>query len=317
MGNTSIQAKEASYDRDDVISRLGFRSEINALRDQIEDWISVASEEMNAELRWQLIAPSKYFRPLTVFSCHQAATGSPVGRQVMGSALSIEILHNVSLIIDDIVDKSDERRGRDTLHRRFGELSAIMTAGYMVAEIFAKSHSDPYSIGLFSDLLKRLGVAECRQWRLRRRPLGVEDWQMIAGEDTGSMFEICAGLGDRSGRLRHFGYLLGQLYHGCDDVADVRGLAALGGGGGDDLRDGILTLPAAIAIRDREIAERFARGAEADLPILARAFVSALPEAETYLDRLSEEAKNEATAFANQPSVLIELVDVTRDLAER
>jgi len=235
----------------------------------------------------------------------------------MGSALSIEILHNVSLIIDDIVDKSDERRGRDTLHRRFGELSAIMTAGYMVAEIFAKSHSDPYSIGLFSDLLKRLGVAECRQWRLRRRPLGVEDWQMIAGEDTGSMFEICAGLGDRSGRLRHFGYLLGQLYHGCDDVADVRGLAALGGGGGDDLRDGILTLPAAIAIRDREIAERFARGAEADLPILARAFVSALPEAETYLDRLSEEAKNEATAFANQPSVLIELVDVTRDLAER
>jgi len=57
MGNTSIQAKEASYDRDDVISRLGFRSEINALRDQIEDWISVASEEMNAELRWQLIAP--------------------------------------------------------------------------------------------------------------------------------------------------------------------------------------------------------------------------------------------------------------------
>ena len=34
-------------------------------------------------------------------------------------------------------------------------------------------------------LLKRLGVAECMQWRLRRQPLGVEDWRLIAGEDTG------------------------------------------------------------------------------------------------------------------------------------
>ena len=32
--------------------------------------------------------------------------------------------------------------------------------------------------------LKRLGVAECMQWRLRRQPLGVEDWRKIAGEDT-------------------------------------------------------------------------------------------------------------------------------------
>ena len=39
------------------------------------------------------------------------------------------------------------------------------------------------------------GAAECLQWRLRRQPLGLEDWRAIAGEDTGSMFEICAALG--------------------------------------------------------------------------------------------------------------------------
>jgi geranylgeranyl pyrophosphate synthase len=301
----------------DVIVRLGFEQEIGALRARVEQWIMAASEEMAEELRWQLIASSKYFRPLTVFSCHRAATGDVIGSEVIEAALSVELLHNVSLIIDDIVDKSDERRGRPTLHRRFGDLSALMTAGYMAADTFAKSNSDPYSINLFAELLKRLGVAECRQWRLRRQPLGVEDWRAIAGEDTGSMFEISAGLGDRTGRLRRFGYLLGMLYHGCDDVADVRGLTALGGGGGDDLRDGILTLPAAIAIRDRNIAECFARGAEPDLPRLARAFLSALPEAEAYLDGLADEAKAEARAFAKQPDILTELVDVTRGLASR
>ena len=169
----------------------------------------------------------------------------------------MELFHNVSLIIDDILDRSPTRRGRATLHARFGELAALMTSGYIVADGYADLRDDPDAAALFSELLKRLAVAECMQWRLRRQKLGVEDWRKIAGEDTGTMFEVCACLGDTSGRLRRFGGLLGLLYHGCDDVGDVRGAAALGGGGEEDLRDGILTLPAALAIRDPEIAALF------------------------------------------------------------
>ena len=65
------------------------------------------------------------------------------------------------------------------------------------------------------------------------------------------MFEICARLGTRDDRLRRYGLLLGTLYHGCDDVADVRGTTALGGGSEKDIVDGILTLPAAVAMRTR------------------------------------------------------------------
>ena len=57
------------------------------------------------------------------------------------------------------------------------------------------------------------------------------------------MFEICARLGTRDDSLRTYGQLLGTLYHGCDDVADVRGTTALGGGSEKDIVDGILTLP--------------------------------------------------------------------------
>src|SRR6185312_11872450 len=129
----------------------------------------------------------------------------------------------------------------------FGLLPALMASGYIVADGYSMIRQDAYNVALMSELLKRLGVAECMQWRLRRQPLGVEDWRLIAGEDTGTMFEICACLGTRTEELRRFGRLLGILYHGCDDVGDLRGAKALGGGGDEDLRDGILTLPAALA----------------------------------------------------------------------
>jgi hypothetical protein len=153
------------------------------------------------------------------------------------------------------------------------------------------------------------------QWRLRRRPLGIEDWRKIAGEDTGSMFEVCACLGDRSGRLRTFGGLLGLLYHGCDDVGDVKGLAALGGGGEEDLRDGILTLPAALAIRDPAAAKLFCDPEGGNLAELGRHFVAKLPEAEAYLDQIAEEGRTEARSFAVDPAPLIALIEQTRQLS--
>src|SRR5262249_18285994 len=160
--------------------------------------------------------------------CYRALYQGPTPPQLVRSAAVLEMFHNVSLIIDDIVDASPTRRGVPTLHNQFGTLPALMTSGYIVADGYRLIAHDPHDIRLLSELLMRLGVAECMQWRLRRKPLGVEDWRRIAGEDTGSMFEVCACLGTRTEELRRFGHLLGVLYHGCDDVGDVRGALALG-----------------------------------------------------------------------------------------
>jgi geranylgeranyl pyrophosphate synthase len=296
---------------------LAFATEMASLREKIATWIDKCDAEMRAELEWQFLAGSKYFRPFTVFACYRAMHGTAAPDSVIESAMLIELFHNVSLIIDDIVDKSEHRRNRLTLHTKFGELAAFMTSGYIVADGFRLAAGDPDLTGLFAELLKRLAVAECMQWRLRRQPLGVEDWRKIAGEDTGSMFEIAACLGDRTQRLRKFGGLLGLLYHGCDDVADVRGSSALGGGGVDDLRDGILTLPAALAIRDAATARVFDDPTEAELPLLAQAFQAKIPEAEAYLDRVAEEARTEARLFCPHPDGLIALIDQTRPLSGR
>jgi geranylgeranyl pyrophosphate synthase len=303
---------------DDVIARLGAAAEIELLRERIAAWLESVDDELREPLAWAFSGTPKHFRPMTLLACHRAVHDTPASEAVE-LAFAVELLHNMSLIVDDVLDGSDERRGVATVERRFGRLTALMASGYLVADAFDAFADDPFAVRHLAELLRRLGAAECLQWRLRRRPLGVEDWRRIAGEDTGSMFEICAVLGARSERLRHYGHLLGVLYHGCDDVGDQRGLAALGGGGEEDLRDGILTLPAALAIRDPEIRELFVVDDDdpGRLSTLAEAFRDRLDDAEAVLDRIAGGARTEAGQFAEDPEPLLALVEQVRQLSRR
>jgi geranylgeranyl pyrophosphate synthase len=303
---------------DDVIARMGMEAEIQLLRDRIATWLGGVDDEMREAVGWAFAGAPKHFRPLTVFACHRALYSTPPAEAVE-VAFGIELMHNMSLIVDDVLDESDARRGVPTVERKFGRLSALMASGYLVADAYDALADDPFAARHLSELLRRLGSAECMQWRLRRQPLGVEDWRRIAGEDTGSMFEVCAVLGARSERLRRYGHHLGVLYHGCDDVGDLRGLEALGGGGDEDIRDGILTLPAALAIRDPRIRELFLID-DADperLMLLGEAYRQQLDEAEHVLDGVAESARAEAMQFAHDPAPLLALVDHVRQLSRR
>ncbi len=293
----------------------GFDQELEQLKAFLKAWSDRSSGEVRPLLEWQFLGRSKYFRPVTLFACHTAMSEAPVGEQAIRAAAAVEMVHNVSLIVDDILDRSRFRRGVLTLHCRFGMLPALMTSGYISADAFELVDGNPFAIRRIAELFRRLAAAETLQWRLRRHPLGVEDWRMIAGEDTGSMFEACACLGTGDEKLRRFGHLLGMLYHGCDDVGDVKGAVALGGGGEEDLRDGILTLPTAIAIQDPETALLFRNPTPDGLRELLKRMEAALPAAEHYLDVIAAEAEAEANGVSRAPEVLITLVRNTRRLS--
>lgn len=303
---------------DSVIAALGLEAEVELLRARIADWLTRVDEELREPLAWAFAGTPKHFRPATLFACRRAV-GGPIRTEAVALAFAVELMHNMSLVVDDVLDESDERRGIPTVEREFGRLSALMASGYLVADAFDATARDPFAIRHLSELLRRLGAAECLQWRLRRQPLGVSDWHRIAGEDTGSMFEICAVLGARSERLRRYGHLVGVLYHGCDDVGDQRGLEALGGGGEEDIRDGILTLPAALAIRDPAIRDLFVLDDDDPqrLTTLASACRDQLDDAERELDRVADSARAEAKQFADDPEPLLALVDHVRTLSTR
>jgi geranylgeranyl pyrophosphate synthase len=312
LGNGISAVETSAWELPETLDLV---SDIDRLKKIISEWSDQCETEVREIVRRQMSARAKYFRPVTIFACHRSVSEQAPSRGLLLSAAALELIHNVSLIVDDILDRSRFRRGNLSLHCRFGFLPALMTAGYINCGAFKLVSTDGYSVRLLSELMQRLGVAECLQWRLRRQPLGVEDWRQIAGEDTGVMFEICARLATRDDRLRKFGYLLGTLYHGCDDVADVRGCAALGGGKKEDVVDGILTLPAAIATRDLNTALLFRNASLENASEITDQLMLALPEAENYLDKIAAEAEGEALANARFPERLIALIQHTRALS--
>jgi geranylgeranyl pyrophosphate synthase len=293
----------------------GFDQQLDALKEFLRSWTDRSDRELKSLLEWQFLGRSKYFRPVALFACHTAMSDAPIDAKVMKAAVAVEMVHNVSLIVDDILDRSRFRRGVLTLHCRFGLLPALMASGYIAADAYQMVAEEPFAIHRIGELFKRLASAEALQWRLRRHPLGVEDWRHIAGEDTGTMFEVCACLGTGDEKLRHFGRLLGMLYHGCDDVGDVRGAVALGGGGEQDIRDGILTLPAALAIQNPEAALHFRNPTPEGTQRFLEMMEAVLPTAEQYLDKIAMEAEAEATTVAPNPDPLLKLVRNTRRLS--
>lgn len=303
----------------DPIARLRAEQEVSLLRSRIAAWLADVDHELQAPLAAAFSGTPKSFRPLTLFAVHRAVHSSPPTSMTVELAFAMELVHNMSLIVDDILDESELRRGTATVQSGFGRLPALMASGYLVADAFHAVAQDEFATCHLAELMRRLASAECLQWRLRRLPLGTADWRRIAGEDTGSMFEICAVLGGRSQSLRRYGHLLGVLYHGCDDVADQRGVEALGGGGEEDIRDGILTLPAAIAIRDPATRELFVRDDEdaGRLAALGEAFRAQLETAEEVLDEVAEEARAEAARSVDDPGLLHALTDEVRQLSRR
>ncbi|MGE3848018.1 MAG: polyprenyl synthetase family protein [Gammaproteobacteria bacterium] len=313
---TSGQTRAAASRRlMDPIRDLGFEQEVQALRDYLHEWVQRSDAEIRPFLEWQFGAGSKYFRPLTSFAVHMAKHGTRPTRECIIAAAAVEMLHNMSLVIDDILDESEFRRSKRTLHAQFGPLPGLMTAGIITADAFDIARNNPYLVSALAELVRRLGVAECRQWRTRRSAASLKDWYLIAGEDTGTMFEICANVALGNDEMRRFGRLLGTLYHGCDDVSDVLGSTALGGGGVEDMRDGIITLPMSIAIQDPATAAAFTRGAPQDLELLSGAVRRVLPAAIAELDRIAAEARAEAARRCPYTEVLNALIDHTRALA--
>ena len=171
MSEGSEMTTVAAPDHQDIGAVLGFGNELRLLQAAIENWVEGCSAEMVEALRWQFSGKAKYFRPVTVFSCYKALHGGHIGDEVRTSAMVVELIHNMTLVVDDILDESRYRRGKLTLHCKFGMLPALMTSGFITSEAYRIVNSRPDVIRLISELIGRLGIAECLQWHRQQMRL--------------------------------------------------------------------------------------------------------------------------------------------------
>jgi len=227
-------------------------ADIEQVERLLQQTIAQAEEPLRHKLQHAL-AGGKRFRPALVILSGQlfAPSGAPACRL----AAAIEMLHTATLIHDDVVDRSPQRRGKATLHTLWPAGAAVLAGDYLMALSIAAvaELGRPRLLEVFAQALCAMAAGEIRQAVGETDALDLRnEYYQNAEAKTASLCaaatEMAGILGKADGvqiaALRRFGRTLGLAFQIADDVLDVSGeVAQLGKPTGSDLRQGRITLP--------------------------------------------------------------------------
>lgn len=220
---------------------------------------------LNAALQHIQKAAGKLMRPiLTLLSAKVFGTPND---KTYNSAISLEMLHNASLVHDDVIDESDTRRGQPSIKALFNNTAAVLIGDYLLSTSLKYiSYIDTRSVGVMSDVAQQLAAGELLQMNnIQTSSFSEESYFEMIGQKTASLFTACGELGALSMNatetdvqaMRRFTEIIGVVFQIRDDVFDYF-TSDVGKPTGNDLKEGKLTLPALYVVNhcnDDEIIE--------------------------------------------------------------
>ncbi|MDS0278604.1 polyprenyl synthetase family protein [Halomicroarcula sp. S1AR25-4] len=199
-------------------------------RDRVEERLEavldgIEPEELADEVRHVALSGGKRVRPtVTVLVC-EALGGEPA--DAVDFAVGIELVHNASLVIDDIIDESELRRGTPAAWAEFGHGPAIIASDGLLGEAFALFSADGRAMQTVSEAMVELGEGEATE--LVAQPTNEEEYMQLARRKTGALFRAAAELGaiaaDADGytveAVGEYAERVGVAFQMRDDVLDA------------------------------------------------------------------------------------------------
>ena len=204
-----------------------------------------------------LAAGGKRLRPALTF------LSAPAGeRASVAAGVAVELVHQATLVHDDLIDGARVRRGHAAAWTSHGPAAARAAGDYLFARAFAElaATGDQAAVAVLADASLALARGEAMQRRQRYDPDTATDRYLErCALKTGKLFEAACVLGGGSGA---YGLLLGIAFQIADDILDCTGdTIETGKVPGIDLRDGTPTLPLLLAARaDPVVREALAGG---------------------------------------------------------
>lgn len=179
-------------------------------RDAVEDHLRATLSRMEpAALREELehvtFAGGKRVRPTITVLCCEAAGGEvwagetpqselgPAGERALDFAVGVELVHSASLVVDDIIDRSELRRGEASAWAAFGYGNAIVASDGLLGEAFALFDSDARATTTVADAMIELGQGEASE--LCSTLESEKAYLRLARRKTGALFRAAAELG--------------------------------------------------------------------------------------------------------------------------
>ncbi|HEY9246813.1 MAG TPA: polyprenyl synthetase family protein [Candidatus Methanoperedens sp.] len=214
-------------------------------------------DELYRAMRHLLDAGGKRLRPSALLLAAEAVGGKP--ENLLPAALSVELVHNFTLVHDDIMDDADLRRGLPTVHKKWGVSRAIISGDALFSkafEILSCAKSEPSQIVESIELLSKTSTDICEgQWMdmnfAMRKDVTEEEYIRMVEKKTAVLFAAAVKMGailsganrDVSRALWDFGCRTGVGFQIYDDVIDlITPEEILGKAQGGDIIEGKRTL---------------------------------------------------------------------------
>ena len=213
-----------------------------------------------------LSSGGKRVRPTVVLLTNAMFGGEPQSAITLASA--IEMLHTATLVHDDLIDGALLRRGNPTLNAQWTPAATVLTGDYLFARAaYLCSQTGSLAVmEMFARTLMTIVGGEINQlFRTRSGDLRKDYFARIYAK-TASLFELsteaaallCGAPAPQTAQAKAVGYNLGVAFQIVDDVLDFVGnQQEVGKPLASDLRQGLLTLPALLAIDGRPMADDF------------------------------------------------------------
>lgn len=226
--------------------------ELKALNELIASTLDSPNELMNRIVDNYLRTKGKQIRPILVIL--SAKLLGEVNENVIRAAAAVELLHNASLIHDDVVDETKIRRNTPTINGIWDNHIAVLVGDFFVSSSLqlAMMTGDIRIINAIARLGKLLSIGELDQiYCARFHNLTEPAYMQTIERKTASLFMACVEMGGYAvgasdadiTAISEFARLLGLCFQIKDDIFDYYEDKKIGKPTGNDLREGKITLP--------------------------------------------------------------------------
>ncbi|MDE5793812.1 MAG: polyprenyl synthetase family protein [Muribaculaceae bacterium] len=232
-------------------------AELDEMNDIIRTSLFTSDPLMGRVVEQYLRTKGKQIRPLLVLL--SARLFGDINDSTLHAAASLEMLHNATLIHDDVVDNADYRRRTPTLNKEFDNRIAVLVGDFFVSTALQEAirTKDMKAVVSVAELGKELSLGEIDQIsNARDCAIDEERYFEVIRKKTASLFMKCVKMGaettdatdEEIGNLVEYARLLGMCFQIKDDIFDYYEDKEVGKPTGNDLRENKVSLPLIYAV---------------------------------------------------------------------
>ena len=204
----------------------------------------------------------KRMRPMLILLLAQ--NFGRVSQVTQNAAVGLELLHTASLVHDDVVDESSERRGQASVNATYDNKVAVLVGDYILSTALLRvSLTDNQKIiQLLAELGRTLAAGEILQLsNIQNQEISEDVYYQIINNKTAALFEACSKIGALSAgatdeeiaAAAKFGQNIGMIFQIRDDIFDYFDSTDIGKPTGNDMVEGKLTLPVIYALNNSHL----------------------------------------------------------------